>query len=347
MARGPSLHVYLNSKTVSVQYQFKFKIPFKDDKPATTILRKWLPFCLSVDFVKQEAQVSYGGVLSNKEKPHGKVEFGDKYMLKDVRNPNNNFTIRIGRYYFDSLSMVGNIAGINIWNTTLAGEDLARLTDCRSVTVGKGNKVNQGTTWHTTAPLVEEYEQDIEGLFCREEKEVVSAFLPVNSLSYDDAVDMCHKFGPHVDLAGDFKDEKAFKDFYDLLWSKKADKFREEDSFINRGRLRMWFPYKILSMNQTNKVVHTSSGSELGVDAWKNDKQKVKLQNPSSVNLCVGSYMGIRPYKQNLELRDCSISDSSAGCTLNNSFNDTTSLVLRGLCKFSVLDTLYMVEYTK
>ena len=56
-------------------------------------------------------------------------------MINDMTNPNNNFTIRIGRYFYDSLSMVGRVVGINVWNTSLTNAEMKRLTNCSRVLI--------------------------------------------------------------------------------------------------------------------------------------------------------------------------------------------------------------------
>ena len=347
----PTLQILLYSDEISIMNQQNFIIKEKKGIPATTILKRWLPFCLAIDFQKQRAQVSYAGSLSESKAPRKSSYYQDKFggddSLRDMNNSGNNFTVRIGRYHYDSLSMVGRVVAINAWNRRLTGGELADLTNCKDLLIKNGNIINQDTVWHQTAPLVEQYQVDSEELMCSQSQQVVTAFIPVNSLDYEDAVDMCHKFGADVDIAGEFNDEEAFKRFYENLWSDQAENFRKEDDLINRGRLRMWLPYKVVNITGLNKVVHTSSGSELGVDAWIKEEEKLKVLNASSVNLCLSSFMGIKPYKQNLKLTDCHHNTHSVGCSLKNSFTSTTSLVLRGLCKLSALDTLYKVHYTR
>ena len=83
-------------------------------------------------------------------------------MMNDMTNPNNNFTIRVGRSFYDSLSMVGRVVGINVWNTSRTNTEMKRLTNCSRVLIGEGNMINKSTVWHRcSASLVEEYALEV------------------------------------------------------------------------------------------------------------------------------------------------------------------------------------------
>ena len=59
---------------------------------------------------------------------------------------------------------------------------------------------------------------------------------------------------------------------------------------------------------------------------------------------CGATYMGIVPRYQNIQEDSCDNKKCTA-CEIRNSFSSTSSLTLRGLCKYSFLDTTYQVSY--
>ena len=61
----PVLQVDIHPSSIHFHGQHVFHVSKKNNE-ATTILRKWIPFCLSVDFEKQFAKVAYNGILSEK-----------------------------------------------------------------------------------------------------------------------------------------------------------------------------------------------------------------------------------------------------------------------------------------
>ena len=105
-------------------------------------------------------------------------------MMNDMVNPENNFTIRIGKYFFDSLSMVGRVVGINAWNFSLTGPEMKSLTNCSSIVIKDGNMINKDTVWHRTAKLVQEHQLDMKDLHCDKSQQTVTVFIPVNRLAY-------------------------------------------------------------------------------------------------------------------------------------------------------------------
>ena len=61
---------------------------------------------------------------------------------------------------------------------------------------------------------------------------------------------------------------------------------------------------------------------------------------------CVSAYIGIVPKYKNFEDSSCETRKQCTGCEIKNSFQDSTVLTLRGLCKYSHFDTQYKVEYS-
>ena len=329
----PIMMVMLYYDKIWFHSQRKFHITKHNKKSsttATTMLRKWTAACLSVDFEEQLAQVAYNGILSKKEKAQKSVRYQDKFggdaMMKDMKDPVNNFTFIIGRYSFDKLSIVRKIVGINAWNRTLTEQEMINYTHCSQIVLAEGNIINQNTTWFRTAPLVKEFQVDMDEMICPKSKQDVPAFIPVGGLSKADAVDLCHKFGANIGLAGEFNSEEDYAAYYKLVWSPQSKRFRDSDAFLNRGRVRIWLPYTLQTINGTNKVLHDVTGSEIGVDYWYSEghAENTRLRNKGKDLL--QAVMGIVPYKKNLNWNNQAKNTDSTSCLLHNSFHDTTTL---------------------
>ena len=348
----PVIMVMVGHDSIIFHSQRVFKIPKQNDKTSTTtILRKWTSVCLTVDFEKQLGQVAYNGILSKKEKPTKDARYKDKYggeeTINDMKNPANNFTVIVGRYFFDKLSIVGKMVAINAWNRTLTEQEMVDFTSCSKILEAEGNLINKKTSWLRTAPLVEKYEVDTDEMVCSEIRQAVPAFLPIGGLTKAAAVDLCHKFGADIGLGGEFQTEEDYEVFYNLVWSDQSKRFRDEDDFLNRGRVYVWVPYTLQTINGTNKVLHDKTGTELGVNAWysKEMEENARLRNLGK-DILFG-VMGIVPYKGNLEWATPEWGGMSTSCLLYNSFHGTTTVNIRGLCEHSSFDTIYMVEYTR
>ena len=267
-------------------------------------------------------------------------------MFIDMKNLKNNFTIRIGRYFFDKMSMVGTLVGINTWDRVLQDEEMVLFTNCTSITEAKGNIINKNTLWHQTADLVEKYEIDVNEMTCRKEQREVPAFIPIRGLkNKKQSVQTCQKFGSNTMMAGEFTSEYDFSVFYNLLWSSQGKIFRDVVSVQDMGRIKIWLPYTLVKINGTKEAVHEKSKAIIGVDYWGHEKHGYLINK--SAGSCLLAYMGVMPYKKNLLVDSYSIKNIGTSCLLQNSFEDTTTVKLRGLCHYTLFDQTYMVEYSK
>ena len=316
----------------------------------TRLLRKWIPVCLSIDYEGQLAQVAVNGHISEKVEPDKPNRRQDKYggdlMIEDMQNSANNFTVIVARYFFDKKRIVGKMVGINAWNRTLSVEELSMYTNCKNITIPEGNRINKDTSWHYNGGLLSDFEVDTEDMICTELRKNIHAFLPIPGLSHSEAVDLCHKFGADIDIGAEFTNEAEYSTYYNLVWSESSRRFREEDFYGNTGRLRVASPYIIKDVNGTNKAMHHVSGREVGVDFWFSNHGD--LDHYAKMGRTVmSSYMGLVPYKENFFWMQSSEKRSSTSCHLYNSFEKTTTVNIRGLCRQSFIDKIYMVEYTK
>ena len=80
----------------------------------------------------------------------------------------------------------------------------------------------------------------------------------------------------------------------------------------------------------------------------------VKLRSPyriffidqnSAANLCTSAYFGLLEKYQNIVEGSCSLKKCTA-CEIKNSLLETSTLTLRGLCRYSSFDRTYTVQYS-
>ena len=89
-------------------------------------------------------------------------------------------------------------------------------TSCTEINTEQGNLVNiTTTTWNLTTELVTMVDVPLEKLRCGRRYEKINAFLPIPELTRQEAVDLCHKFGDNVPIAGHFNNKVDFDDYHD------------------------------------------------------------------------------------------------------------------------------------
>ena len=93
--------------------------------------------------------------------------------------------------------------------------ELREKTSCAEINTEQGNLVNKTTSWNITADLVRLVEVPLESLRCGRDYERINAFLPIPELTREEAVDLCHKFGDNVPIAGQFNNKADFDDFHE------------------------------------------------------------------------------------------------------------------------------------
>ena len=88
-------------------------------------------------------------------------------------------------------------------------------TSCTEVNTEQGNLINSSTTWNLTAELVTKVDVPLEEVGCQKKAEKINAFLPVPKLTKEEAVDLCHKFGEDLYIAGQFNSREDFDHYYE------------------------------------------------------------------------------------------------------------------------------------
>ena len=319
-------------------HEFKLDPPF----PYNNLLQKWSKLCISFDFTKNEAQAGINGRVAKFVKdpdtlPNYKGKIDGGMLAKE--NSDSELTFIVGRYGFDKNPFIGTIAGINVWNRTMNTEELKTRTSCKTISIDKGNLISEETNWNLTATLVNNVNVSLESLKCTKYTEKVTAFLPIPALNREEAVDLCHKLGDDVYIAGEFENETDFEVYYNGLYSNSW--YVERCGFYDNGRIKTWLPYK---QNQAGTaLIHEVTGKVLFASYyvdWYDGPEGVFNENQ-----CGAAYFGIVPYKQNIHEDSC-ISKKCTACQLQNSFDKTSTVKLRGLCKYSFFDTSYHIKYS-
>ena len=106
----------------------------------------------------------------------------------------------------------------------MSERELREKTSCTEVNTEQGNLINRTTTWNLTAELVRMIDVPIEDLKCHKRTERINAFLPIPEMTREEALDLCHKFGEDVHIAGQFNSKEDFDAYYDgkfqikLIW---------------------------------------------------------------------------------------------------------------------------------
>ena len=93
--------------------------------------------------------------------------------------------------------------------------ELREKTSCTEVHTEQGNLINNTTAWNLTTDLVAMINVPIEDLKCHKIAERINAFLPIPELTMEEALDLCHKFGQDVHIAGQFNSKEDFDHYYD------------------------------------------------------------------------------------------------------------------------------------
>ena len=105
----------------------------------------------------------------------------------------------------------------------MSERELREKTSCTEVNTEQGNLINSTTTWNLTSELVTKVEVPLEEVRCRKKAEKITAFLPVPKLTKEEALDLCHKFGQDVHLAGQFNNKEDFDHYYEGIDIINAD----------------------------------------------------------------------------------------------------------------------------
>ena len=98
----------------------------------------------------------------------------------------------------------------------MSERELREKTSCTEVNTEQGNLINSSTNWNITASqLVTMVDVPMEELRCQKRTERINAFLPVPKLTKEEAVDLCHKFGEDLHIAGQFNSREDFDHYYE------------------------------------------------------------------------------------------------------------------------------------
>ena len=98
---------------------------------------------------------------------------------------------------------------------TMSERELIEKTNCSEINTEQGNLVNTNTIWTLTTDLVTMIDVRIEDLRCQKLTEKINAFLPIPEMTKEEALDLCHKFGEDVHIAGQFNNKEDFDHFYE------------------------------------------------------------------------------------------------------------------------------------
>ena len=97
----------------------------------------------------------------------------------------------------------------------MSERELREKTSCTEINTEQGNLLNKTTSWNITAELVTMVDVPLEELRCQEKAKKINAFMPIPGLTREEALDLCHKFGEDVHIAGQFNSKEDFDQYYE------------------------------------------------------------------------------------------------------------------------------------
>ena len=170
--------------------------------------------------------------------------------------PGTPMTLIIGRYAFDKNPMIGTMAGVNVWDRAMTESELLELTRCDSVGLMTGNVIGPFSSWNLEGAVVKAVRVKTEQLRCHRFTEKVNVFLPIPELTNRDAIELCHKFGENVPIAGNFEDKEGFDAYYEGVL--ENERFVYKCGFFDNGRLKTWLAYR--HNTERTALVHQQTG---------------------------------------------------------------------------------------
>ena len=270
---------------------------------------------------------------------------GTKDNESITRNLNDTWKITLGTYSFDKNPFIGFIANVNVWDKTLANEELRQRTLCNQTVSNnpeQGTLFNDSTDPTITGNLVLRRTFNESDTLCNRYNTITNVFLPISQLTREESEDLCRRLGKNVAIAGNFEDKEDFDKYYAGLYKNK--RYVEECSYFDNGRIRTWIPYKVSS--DPTEMLHDKTRQPL---LWKIPE---KFYAPFFFSrrvdrkdyVCGSAYFGRMKKYENLESNLCTMKKCT-GCEITHSHENTVKLKLRGLCSYSAFDKTYQVHY--
>ena len=245
---------------------------------------------------------------------------------------------RLGRYYFDKAPFVGRMAGMAAWSSLLTEEQMQVWTSCRPAVLAPGVLISTSTSWRSTGGLVTQTSVDMEELQCSKYKDLTSAHLPIPELGWDEAEELCNKFGSDVTMAGEISSLEDYDMYYAGVTNNSW--YSEVCGYSDNGRLKTWLPYVVNSTG--TGLVHVRSGTPLFGPFYASWYPGPQGPSPTDVG---AAYYGLVPKYENV-VGDKPTARKCTACALHDSHVKTSTVTLRGVCRYSSLDTRYQVQYT-
>jgi len=141
-----------------------------------------------------------------------------------------------------------------------------------------------------------------------------------------------------VNMAGEITSLEDYDMYYASVTNNSW--YSEVCGYSDNGRLKTWLPYVVNSTG--TGLVHVRSGSPLFGPFYASWYPGPQGPSPSDVG---AAYYGLVPKYENV-VGDKPTARKCTACALHDSHVKTSTVTLRGLCRYSSLDTKYQVQYT-
>ena len=326
-----------NSRGYNFLVQFpgrrgEFEWHFGKERLRANFLRKWTWLCFSMDFYKQMAHFAVNGNLL--ETLH------EEKLSKDIPSCEQCLLV-LGQFWIDSNPLIGDLLEFSVWNNTLSEEDMKNYSDCKKFVKVGGNLLGKISDMNLQGSLIEPIRVDEETVQCSEESRNIVLHVPGEFKTFENAMNACNKLR-YGSMGKDFSSVSEFMKFYEVSRNNKAI---ARHSWAG-GRIPIFMPYMSRTSGYSaDDFVHYISNKTMLKELWMKQEPKTKRgryitllllgKDPSKTT----GFNGVRNFYP--EIRDW---PASSFCQLPNTEVESIVVVLRGLCKNSVIDKFYQVR---
>ena len=246
----------------------------------------------------------------------------------------------LGHFHMDNTTLIGRMAGFNMWSRCLTEEEGKEYSGCGKYTlVPGGDLINDTVGFNITGGLIKAVTVDPEDTLCSHANPMNTLFLHSPFKRLTDAKETCNKYlmdsmtRPFRELNGDWKE----------FHRRGASNPAVREHCWAGGRILLWQYYQHFGHPQAKgyHFVHVGTRKALQIQPW----QLTEPQGSLHEDLCVFSYHGLQ-YNASWYVDQCVQPwqwASCGACWLPNTIDEGVMITLRGLCEQTRFDTEYQV----
>ena len=309
----------------------EFEWQFGSEKLRANFLRKWTSFCFSMDYKRESANLTVNG---------RNIKLKDMSKLSLDVPTCRNCRLVLGHFWRDSNPLIGDILDFTVWNLTLTDGDMKAFSDCKMITTVSGNFIGSVSDMKLEGNLIQPINVPLETAQCKDHTTNFILFVPSKYYTFQDAINSCHKLR-YGTMGKIFSDLQDFFKFYEDARNNRA--IRKHS--WRGGRIQMWMPFLSRTSERSSEdFVHYIGNKTLPREVWMKHEPKRKSATSQTLIYLGNDPAKTRGYNGVRTWYPVSWSPASSFCTLPNTEYDSVVVMLRGLCKNSVIDMFYQVR---